>query len=102
MWSCRSLISIAGVALAVPLAAGAASAQTCGADYTVQEGDSLATIATHAYGKSTQWSVIFYANQDRMGSGNALLVPGLAIRIPCLDGNQAKLPDAAAAEAPAK
>lgn len=80
------------------LAAGA-SAQTCGQDYTIQEGDSLAKIATKVYGKSSQWTIIFYANQDRVGAGQSLLVPGLAVRIPCLEGGASKLPDVATTEA---
>ena len=101
MWSLRSLLSTAGLAAALFAAPVAANAQSCGADYTIQDGDSLAKIATRAYGKSSQWTIIFYANQDRLGSGNSLLVPGLAIRIPCLGGQQPKLPDAATVEATA-
>ena len=63
-------------------ATGDARAQACGQDYTVQEGDSLAKIATKAYGKSSEWTLIFYANQYRLGWGQSLLVPGLAIRSP--------------------
>ena len=75
-----------------------AMAQTCGEDYTMQDGDSLAKIAAKVYGKSSQWTLIFYANQDRLGSGENLLVPGLAIRIPCVDTAQtAKTPDPAIA-----
>jgi polar amino acid transport system substrate-binding protein len=63
-----------------------AQAQTCGMDYIVREGDSLTQIAARAYGKPWQWAIIFYANQDRLGSNASLMVPGLAIRIPCLSG----------------
>ncbi len=63
-----------------------ASAQTCGQDYTVKEGESLGDIAARAYGNPSQWSLIFYANQDRMGANASMLVPGLTIRIPCLGG----------------
>ncbi len=101
MWSIRSLLSTAGLLAALLGAPAAAYAQSCGAEYTVQDGDSLAKIATRAYGKSSQWTIIFYANQDRLGSGNSLLVPGLAIRIPCIGGAQPKLPDAATVEAQA-
>ncbi len=101
MWCIRPLISTAALAMALLLSPTVASAQSCGADYTVQDGDSLAKIATRAYGKSSQWTIIFYANQDRLGSGNSLLVPGLSIRIPCLGGAQPKLPDAATVEAQA-
>jgi polar amino acid transport system substrate-binding protein len=97
MWSIRSLLSAAAALLLAPAGAWA---QTCGTDYSVQDGDSLAKIATRAYGKSSQWTIIFYANQDRLGSGNSLLVPGLSIRIPCI-GGQPKLPEAATVEAQA-
>jgi len=81
--------------------ASLAVAQTCGQDYTIQDGDSLAKIAAKVYGKSSQWTIIFYANQDRVGTGQSLIVPGLAIRIPCVDGSQPALPEAATTEAQA-
>ena len=96
-FSAAVAVSISALTLAPP----SAEAQTCGQDYTVQDGDSLAKIATRAYGKSSQWTIIFYANQDRLGSGNSLLVPGLAIRIPCIGSAQPKLPEAATSEAKA-
>ncbi len=70
-----------------------AMAQTCGEDYTMQDGDSLAKIASKVYGKSSQWTLIFYANQDRFGSGESLLAPGLVIRIPCVGAAAAKVPE---------
>ncbi|MGA7325935.1 MAG: transporter substrate-binding domain-containing protein [Rhodomicrobium sp.] len=76
-----------------------AEAQTCGTDYTIKEGESLADIASRVYGSSSQWTLIFYANQDRMGANASMLVPGLSIRIPCIGGQQA--PVAAAPSAPA-
>jgi polar amino acid transport system substrate-binding protein len=71
----------------------AARAQTCGGDYTIKEGESLADVAARVYGSSSQWPLIFYANQDRMGANASMLVPGLAIRIPCAG---AKAPSTAA------
>ncbi|MBX2805279.1 MAG: transporter substrate-binding domain-containing protein [Hyphomicrobiales bacterium] len=62
---------------------GPAASQTCGTDYVIQEGETLAGIAQQVYGDRSQWSLIFYANQDRLGSNMTLLVPGQAIRIPC-------------------
>ena len=67
----------------------AARAQTCGSDYSVKEGESLADIASRVYGNASQWTLIFYANQDRMGANASLLVPGLSIRIPCVGPQQA-------------
>ena len=102
MWCKQSRLALAFATIAVVAApAMTAQAQTCGQEYTVAEGDSLSKISTKVYGKSSQWTIIFYANQDRLGSGNSLLVPGLAIRIPCLSGSQPKLPDAATVEAQA-
>jgi polar amino acid transport system substrate-binding protein len=80
-----------------------ARAQTCGYDYVLREGDSLADIAANVYGSSSQWTLIFYANQDRLGSNTSLLQPGVSIRVPCL-GEQspanAALPVPPAASSP--
>jgi polar amino acid transport system substrate-binding protein len=66
----------------------AATAQTCGTDYTIKEGETLAQIAARVYGNPAQWTVIFYANQDRLGDNVSMLVPGLALRLPCIGGMQ--------------
>jgi polar amino acid transport system substrate-binding protein len=84
----RGLIVAVALLLGVSGQAGRAGAQTCGTDYTVKEGESLADVAARVYGNSAQWTLIFYANQDRMGANASLLVPGLSIRIPCLGGQQ--------------
>lgn len=63
-------------------------AQTCGSEYVIKEGESLADIAARVYGSSSQWTIIFYANQDRLGANASLLVPGVSVRIPCLGGDQ--------------
>jgi polar amino acid transport system substrate-binding protein len=78
------------IALAIALcgAEAPARAQSCGSDYAIREGESLADIATRVYGNASQWTLIFYANQDRMGANASMLVPGLAIRIPCIAGQQ--------------
>jgi polar amino acid transport system substrate-binding protein len=68
------------------LTATRSPAQTCGAEYTLKQGDTLADIARTVYGNSSQWSIIYYANQDRLGSNATLLVPGLSLKIPCLAG----------------
>ncbi|WP_088348851.1 MULTISPECIES: transporter substrate-binding domain-containing protein [Rhodomicrobium] len=67
------------------LATGA-SAQTCGTDYTLKPGDTLAGLARTVYGNASQWSIIYYANQDRLGTNATLAVPGLSLKIPCLAG----------------
>ncbi|MGH6816851.1 MAG: hypothetical protein ACREC6_14225 [Hyphomicrobiaceae bacterium] len=92
-----------GVAFLLAGIAGSpsASAQTCGSEYIIKEGDSLGQIAARVYGKHSQWTVIFYANQDRLGANASLLVPGLSIRVPCLSAAQQQqdLPDIAKREA---
>ena len=102
----RWLIAAVLLSAAVWVNGQAAHAQTCGGDYTIKEGESLADIAARVYGNSAQWPLIFYANQDRMGANASMLVPGLSIRVPCMSGQPpapAKAPTAAApAPAPAQ
>jgi polar amino acid transport system substrate-binding protein len=73
-------------------------AQTCGTDYVIRENETLRDIAQRAYGDPQQWSVIYYANGDKLGSNATLLVPGLSIRIPCIGQKPA---ERAAASPPA-
>ncbi len=70
------------VSVAGSLLSHMAAAQTCGTEYKIKEGETLAQIAARVYGNPTQWTVIFYANQDRLGTNASLLVPGLAIQKP--------------------
>jgi polar amino acid transport system substrate-binding protein len=79
-----TLIALAVVGLS---RADVAAAQTCGTDYTIKEGETLAQIAARVYGNPTQWTVIFYANQDRLGTNESLLVPGFSLRLPCIGGS---------------
>ncbi|HEX6001278.1 MAG TPA: hypothetical protein VFZ16_18065, partial [Hyphomicrobiaceae bacterium] len=93
----RSLVMAAvAVVAAGQLQPETAHAQACGTDYTIKDGETLAQIAGRVYGNPTQWTVIFYANQDRLGGNMSLLVPGLAIRLPCIGtGGQPRAPAAA-------
>jgi polar amino acid transport system substrate-binding protein len=77
------LVVVAAVCLLRP---STVAAQTCGSDYTIKEGETLAQIAARTYGNPSQWTIIFYANQDRLGANVSLLVPGLALRLPCVGG----------------
>jgi polar amino acid transport system substrate-binding protein len=104
-WLCPAYKSLLRTALCLCLICGAwggiysARAQTCGGEYVVKEGESLADIATRVYGSPSQWVVIFYANQDRMGANVSMLVQGLSIRIPCLGEQQpATSPERAATD----
>jgi len=91
------ILAVAAVVAGI-LRPGTVDAQTCGTEHTVKEGETLAQIAGRVYGNPTQWTVIFYANQDRLGGNISLLVPGLSLRLPCIGGTQAP---AAAAVPPA-
>jgi polar amino acid transport system substrate-binding protein len=82
------------------LSAVPAAAQKCGSDYVLKDGDTLAEIAQRVYGSRSQWTAIFYSNQDRLGANATLLVPGLAIKLPCI-GAPAAPGQAAAPTAPA-
>ncbi len=61
-----------------------AASQDCGSTYKIKENETLADIAARTYGQPGLWTVIFYANQDRLGNNASLLVPGLEIRLPCI------------------
>jgi polar amino acid transport system substrate-binding protein len=77
-----------------------AQAQTCGTNYVLKQGDTLADIARAVYGRSSQWSIIYYANQDRLGDNTTLLVPGLSLKIPCLGAENKPVAPAALSPAP--
>jgi polar amino acid transport system substrate-binding protein len=101
-WLSRLLtMLVCAVGVAAALRSDMASAQTCGTEHTVKEGETLAQIAARVYGNPTQWTVIFYANQDRLGGNISMLVPGLSLRLPCIGGTQAAPAAAATPASPA-
>ena len=77
----------------VALSAGMASAQQACTNYTVSDGDTLATIAITAYGTSN-YQPIFNANRNIVTNPNDL-DPGLVLALPCEDGS---LPDGRSAQ----
>jgi polar amino acid transport system substrate-binding protein len=100
--ACCVLPVLLVVAIADSLLSHGAMAQTCGTEYKIKEGETLAQIAARVYGNPTQWTVIFYANQDRLGTNASLLVPGLAILLPCIGGASPSSPQQQNATAPAQ
>src|SRR5262249_24604626 len=95
IWRAVAIVVVA--ALFGTLGRNVACAQSCGTDYAIKEGETLAQIAGRVYGKPAQGTVIFYANQDRLGDKVSMLVPGLQLRLPCIGRAQspAALPPAA-------
>jgi phage tail protein X len=53
-----------------------------GSKYTVQQGDTLSSIAQKVYGDSSQWHEIYIANTQVIGSNPNMLSPGQALFIP--------------------
>ncbi|EEE35589.1 LysM domain protein [Rhodobacteraceae bacterium KLH11] len=69
----------------ISLSAGAAAAQEACSNYSVSDGDTLATISIAAYGTSN-YQPIFNANRDNITNPNDLN-PGLVLALPCEDGS---------------
>lgn len=78
----QRLGGLAAVLVALPFAAAAQEACTT---YTVQEGDSLGSIAQTAYG-SYDYQMIFNANRDALAANPNSLPVGLQLVLPCEDG----------------
>src|SRR5579872_2330704 len=57
---------------------------TPGTSYTVQQGDTLYSLAQQAYGDGNQWQVIYNANTQVIGNDPNHLVPGEVLSIPLL------------------
>lgn len=76
---------VCALVLLVPLGFGtAARAQEACTSYVVQDGDTLGEISMTAYGR-LDYQTLFNANSEAL-RGNATLVAGSELRIPCEDG----------------
>ncbi|MGB0507838.1 MAG: LysM peptidoglycan-binding domain-containing protein [Pikeienuella sp.] len=82
---------IAGLLLAVAIGANmisGASAQTsCGQIYAVTGGDTLRSIASALYRPSIGYQLLISANSNVLKSEGSLVVPGMELVVPCLDGS---------------
>jgi nucleoid-associated protein YgaU len=65
----------------VPATAPAAKSAASGRQYTIQEGDTLSTIAKKFYGASSRWKEIYEANKDVLSSPRNLKL-GQVLKIP--------------------
>jgi polar amino acid transport system substrate-binding protein len=98
----RLMCGLVMVLAAICWQSPAGTAQTCGSEYTLKEGDTLAEIAARVYGDPAQWTVLLYANQDRLGANQSLLLPGFALKVPCVSGLQLQQPLPPIATTPAQ
>ncbi len=55
---------------------------TSGSKYTVQEGDTLSSIAEQAYGDSNRWHEIYIANTQVLDNNPSVLSPGTKLYLP--------------------
>jgi len=79
---------LAKLLLLVGLLPFAARAQSqCNVDYTVQDRDTLFSIAEAHYGDIEKWALIYYANQDQLAGAFLQLSPGAVLRVPCPAGD---------------
>jgi LysM repeat protein len=51
------------------------------ASYTVQQGDTLSTIAAHEYGRAADWSAVWWANRHQVANPN-MITTGQRLRLP--------------------
>jgi Transglycosylase-like domain/LysM domain len=97
-----SIIPITGMANAlmavtISLHPGAHHGQ---ASYTVRQGDTLAGIAAHAYGKGADWPAVWWANHRQVHNPNMIAV-GQRLRLPASGHVTAAVARAAQAAVPA-
>ncbi|MGB5870295.1 MAG: LysM peptidoglycan-binding domain-containing protein [Albidovulum sp.] len=81
----KTKITVASILAATVFLPIAAAAQEACKPYTVQQGDSLGSIAQAAYG-SFDYQMIFNANRNVIASPNKL-EPGTELVLPCEDGS---------------
>lgn len=99
MKSIRStLFAFACLGAGVLVSVNSAIAATCGEDYLVASGDSLASISRQVYDDNEKWTVIYNANIDILGEDPSVLEVGMALSLPCLDTEVTTEPDVAVAE----
>lgn len=68
--------------------------------YTVQQGDSLSTVAAHTYGKAADWPAVWWVNRHQVANPN-LIAAGQRLRLPASGQVPAWMARAAQAAIPA-
>jgi LysM repeat protein len=97
-----SIITVAGMAkvLAAVTISLHPAAHHVPASYTVQQGDSLSTIAAHEYGKAADWPAVWWANRHQVANPN-MITAGQRLRLPASGQVPAWMAHAAQAAIPA-
>ncbi|MCK0095209.1 LysM peptidoglycan-binding domain-containing protein [Yoonia sp. F2084L] len=100
-------LALIGVSLGTPMFAHSDEI-VCGTTYVVERADSLSNISEWAYGTARRVDEIYAANADQIGPDRSVLLLGMELNIPCIDGEElvastsgteaAEQPEAAAAE----
>jgi Transglycosylase-like domain/LysM domain len=70
------------------------------ASYTVRQGDTLSTIATHAYHNAADWPAVWWANRRHVRNPN-MIAAGLRLQLPASGHVTAAMARAAQAAVPA-
>ncbi len=101
-------LALIGASLGTPMFAHSDEI-ICGTTYVVERADSLSNISEWAYGTARRVDEIYAANADQIGPDRSVLLLGMELNIPCIDGEElvastsgteaAEQPEAAAAQA---
>lgn len=83
----RAIFLAATSVVAIVTTEASADAVRCGETYTVQRGDHLSDIAKRAYGRSENYSLIYNANADVIGTDPSMVSVGASLVIPCAGTN---------------
>ncbi len=74
--------------VALPDVALAATTDPCesagGATHRVGTGEDISDVAERYYGEGSKWTIIYYANEGKLGNNPSNLEPGMRLSIPCL------------------
>ena len=76
-----SLAFAGGLTLAAP-----AAAEDCGVTHTVSAGETIFAIAERYYDDLSNWSLIYYGNQSKIGGSLFEIAAGTELTIPCIEG----------------
>ncbi|WP_417208106.1 ABC transporter substrate-binding protein [Antarctobacter sp.] len=82
----RAAALAAALTLLASVWASGGLAQCAPEAYTVQTGDTVFTIAEARYGDPEKWTLIYYANEDRLRSSVFQVSPGEVLDLPCQEG----------------